>query len=166
MKRLPGLADSLVPLLACLVLACSTGTAVAEEYEYDAAGRLSRVTYDTGQIVDYFYDNNSNITAIVATAQVSADPELENRILEYSLGGVLPNPASRAARLRFSLAKDGEISLRFFDVAGRLVHSIEREYPAGEYEIQVNVSKWAAGVYFYRLKASDFSAQRRLVVLN
>jgi YD repeat-containing protein len=157
---------ALITPVAALILAGLPGSTSAEEYEYDAAGRLSRVTYDTGQVVDYFYDNNSRITSIVTTSQTSVEPDPPGRILENSLGPSQPNPASRGTRLRFSLAEDGEVTLRFFDVAGRLVHAIEMEYAAGEYEVQVNVSRWPAGVYFYRLEVSGFTATRRLVVLN
>ncbi len=158
--------SALTASVVILVLAGFTAITSAEQYEYDPAGRLSRLIYDTGQVVDYFYDNNSKVVSIVASDQVSAEPDPDEPVLVNNLGVAQPNPASRATRLRFSLAEDGKVTLRFFDVAGRLVHAIEREYAAGDYEVQINVSRWPAGVYFYRLQVPGFIGTRRLVVLN
>lgn len=166
MNRLLVLTARIMLPVAIFVIAGISTTASAEEYEYDNVGRLSRVIYDTGQVVDYFYDNNNKVVSIVASDQVSAEPDPNKPALVNSLGVVQPNPASRTARLRFSLEQDGKATLRFFDVLGRLVHEIDREYAAGEYDLQVNVSRWPAGVYFYRLETPGFIATRRLVVLN
>jgi len=147
------------------VLAGAPGTASAESYQYDAAGRLSRVIYDTGQIVDYFYDMNNNVTGVVSGGQTGVNPE-DPGILETSLGPASPNPATRVARLRFALAEGGEVHLRFFDVAGRQVVAIEKTYPAGSYEAQVNVQGWAAGVYFYRFETGGYGKVGRVVVVR
>ena len=42
------------------------GAAWAESYAYDAAGRLTKVTYDDGKTIDYTYDANGNVTELVA----------------------------------------------------------------------------------------------------
>lgn len=139
----------------------------SDQYEYDAAGRLSRVTYHTGQIIDYTYDGNSNVLTIISSLAVSVEPSPKGRVFVNALGASEPNPASREARLRFSLARKGTATLRFFDVTGRLVHTAtNRGYGAGEYEARIQVSKWPAGVYFYRLEAPGFTETKRLVVLR
>lgn len=48
---------------ACLVFCVFMAheTAEAEEYEYDALGRLEKVVYENGDIVSYSYDANGNI---------------------------------------------------------------------------------------------------------
>ena len=156
-------------LAGALVLAAAvTSPAYAGDvYEYDSVGRLSRLTYASGRIVEYSYDTNSNITAILAKLTVSVEPSPGTPAFVNALRASEPNPAYREARLRFSLAEGGKTTLRLFDVSGRLVQTIaERDYPPGQYEVRLFLSKRPAGVYFYRLEAPGFRATRRLVILK
>jgi YD repeat-containing protein len=43
------------------------GTAWAMTYEYDALGRLTKITYDNGSYVEYYYDTAGNRNTVVAT---------------------------------------------------------------------------------------------------
>src|SRR5262245_33017489 len=109
--------------------------AAGDTYEYDAAGRLARVTDATGRIVDYTYDDNSNITAIISGLATAVEPSPGGPALANALRAGEPNPASRETRVRFSLARGGKATLRVFDVSGRLVDTVtDREYPPGAYE--------------------------------
>jgi YD repeat-containing protein len=157
-----------VVLAVCVGFALTADPAAADDqYQYDAAGRLSQVTYHTGQIVTYAYDNRSNVTSIVSSLAVGVEPGPEAPAFANALRVSRPNPARGEARLRFSLARSGKTSLRFFDVSGRLVQTVtDRDYPAGEFEARVMLHKWPAGVYFYRLEAPGFAATRRLVVIK
>lgn len=47
-------------MLALLILVCPLA-ALAESYLYDAAGRVSKVTYDDGSSIEYVYDAAGNI---------------------------------------------------------------------------------------------------------
>ncbi len=139
----------------------------ADQYQYDDAGRLASVTYYTGQLVSYTYDNRSHVTAIVTSFTTGVEPALEAPAFVNALRAGRPNPARGEARLRFSLARQGTATIRLFDVAGRLVRTVtDREYPAGEYEARVLLGSLPAGVYFCRLEAPEFRATRRLVVLK
>ena len=55
---------SLYCYLLGILLLFAPGTALAETYTYDAAGRLTNVTYDDGTSITYTYDNNGNILTI------------------------------------------------------------------------------------------------------
>jgi len=155
-------------VLAWGIAALATPAAYAGDlYQYDSAGRVSRVTYATGRIVDYEYDGNSNITAIISSIATAVEPSPGAPAFVNALRASEPNPASETARLRFSLAKSGRATLRIFDVSGRVVRIvIDRDYPPGEYEAQVSLYALPAGVYFYRLEAPGFRASRRLVWLK
>jgi len=153
-------------MLAALLLAQDAARA-ADQYQYDAAGRLSQVTYHTGRIVTYTYDNRSNVTAIVSSLLVGVERGSEAPAFVNALRVSRPNPARGESTLRFSLARSGKTTLRIFDVSGRLIQTVtDRDHPAGEFEARVMLRKWPAGVYFYRLEAPGFMATRRLVVIK
>jgi hypothetical protein len=74
------------------------------------------------------------------------------------VGRAYPNPALGAAKLNFTLAQPAKVTIRFYNVAGRLINEIKWDGKAGQ-----NIVPWdgrtvagtraAAGVYFYRLSA-------------
>jgi YD repeat-containing protein len=57
--------------LACLLvpalLALAAGAAHAQTYSYDAAGRLTRVTYEDGTTISYSHDAAGNVTTTEVT---------------------------------------------------------------------------------------------------
>ncbi len=83
-----------------------------------------------------------------------------------------PNPFNQQTSIRYQLAAPAHTSLRVFDVTGQMVRSLldEQKVP-GYYTVSWNGRdssgrEVAAGVYFYRLTAGDFSATRKVVVLK
>src|SRR5262249_61312414 len=90
--------------------------------------------------------------------------------------GAFPNPSmAGAASVRFSLAQPAKVTIRFYDVAGRLIQEAAIDGHVGT----DNVYRWdgatssgakaAAGVYFYRLSAPGVQFEnnnQRMVLLG
>jgi len=83
-----------------------------------------------------------------------------------------PNPFNPTTRIAFGLAAPGNVSLRIYDAAGRLVRVlVEGARPAGTY-----AEMWdgrdsggraaASGIYFYRLTAGAFTETRKMALLR
>jgi hypothetical protein len=90
-----------------------------------------------------------------------------------TLAPVVPNPAPGGqATIRFSLPRAAEVSLRVYDVAGRLVRVLEEaQRPAGERTLAWDGRDAAGevaapGVYLVRLVADGVSRTRRVTVLR
>jgi len=88
-----------------------------------------------------------------------------------------PNPFNPETWIPFSLAEASEVTLRIFDVNGRLVREIPLGYlDAGDYIGRERAAHWdgrntfgervASGVYFYQLNAGSFTQTRRLLVVK
>ena len=83
-----------------------------------------------------------------------------------------PNPFNPMTTISFGLKQKGFISLRVYDVAGRLVRTLAE----GDREAGVIIEEWngrdnsgratASGIYFYRLVAGDFVQTRKMVMLR
>jgi predicted lipoprotein with Yx(FWY)xxD motif len=81
-----------------------------------------------------------------------------------------PNPFNPATFIQFGLSAPAHVSLRIFDVSGRLVRVlVEKDYPAGSFtELWDGTNNERhpvkSGVYFYRLNAGSFSETKKLVL--
>lgn len=83
----------------------------------------------------------------------------------YALYQSRPNPASGIATIAFDLPEDTNVTLTVYDISGRKVTTVvDRALTAGEHEAEV--SGLAPGVYVYRLYAGDFSASKKMVVVD
>jgi len=86
----------------------------------------------------------------------------------YSLFQNVPNPV-RTGRtsIRYSLPRTEEVSLKVYDITGSLVDVlVDEEVPAGIHTAEFAMDNLAAGVYFYRLEAGEFSATRKIISLR
>lgn len=92
--------------------------------------------------------------------------------LVYSLKTPSPTPFKDKTTISYSIAKSGEVSLKVYDQAGRLIRTLENGIKdAGIYHtrwngIDNNNKKVAAGVYFMRLLSGDFSSVEKLIIIR
>lgn len=83
-----------------------------------------------------------------------------------------PNPFNPITRISFELRKASPVSLRIYNVSGRLISVlVEGDLGAGRYERtwngnNLNGERAASGVYFYMLETDDFSQTRKMVLLR
>ena len=83
-----------------------------------------------------------------------------------------PNPFNPTTTIRFELARDGQVSLAVYNLAGRLVRQLVQETrAAGAHEAvwrgrDARGHTVAAGVYFVRLKTGDTVDTRRVTMVK
>lgn len=108
--------------------------------------------------------------------------ELHNGAVEFvpdktALLPNYPNPFNPETWIPYQLAKDADVLIRIYDVAGRLVRKLDVGFKkAGYYTQKSRASHWdgrnelgervASGLYFYQLRASGRFFIKRLVVLK
>ncbi len=91
---------------------------------------------------------------------------------QYALEQNYPNPFNPSTTVRFTLPVAERVSLRVYDVSGRLVRTlIEGAYPAGTAEIMWDGRSdggavVASGVYFCTLSWGNFSKTVRMTLLK
>ncbi len=85
----------------------------------------------------------------------------------------VPNPCNPSTRIAYSMSRAGSVTLRVYDVAGRLVRTLvdDDHSPAGRAEVAWDGrddrgASVASGVYFYRLEAGSFVSTRKMVLLK
>jgi len=86
---------------------------------------------------------------------------------EFRLNGNYPNPFNGNTVIEYDLAIASDVKLDIFDILGRQVETIINEIqPAGRYQIAWNAGKRPSGYYFYQLRAGQYSATGRMVLLR
>ena len=71
---------------------------------------------------------------------------------EFSLLPAYPNPFNPVTNISFVVDKSSEISLKIFDVNGKLVQVVNpKTYQIGVHNIQWNASSLSSGMYFINM---------------
>jgi hypothetical protein len=82
-----------------------------------------------------------------------------------------PNPFRGTTEIDFSLPIESRVRIEVFDLLGRRVAVVaDTNHPAGTHTVEWNMRgpdgrRVTAGVYVYRMRAGEFSAERKLTVL-
>ena len=96
---------------------------------------------------------------------------------ETALLANYPNPFNPETWIPYQLAESAEVALTIYDMNGQMVRRLVVGYQAaGMYRSRSRAVYWdgrnqfgefvASGLYFYTLKAGDFTATRRMVILK
>ncbi len=109
------------------------------------------------------------------TAAPTTTPQAETPIAETTLLPNFPNPFNPETWIPYQLAKSSEVTVSIHAADGKLVRTLELgQMPAGAYQDKDRAAYWdgkneqgesvASGVYFYTLKAGDFSATKKMLI--
>jgi photosystem II stability/assembly factor-like uncharacterized protein len=96
---------------------------------------------------------------------------------EFSLSQNYPNPFNPSTVISYQLPVIGFVTLKVYDILGREVATlVNEEKPAGEYEVEFSAKGGSAsggdaynlpsGIYFYQLKAGQYSETRKMILLK
>ena len=88
-----------------------------------------------------------------------------------------PNPFNPETWIPYHLAHAADVTLTLYNIKGAVVQRFELGHqPAGFYTTRAQAAHWngrnesgelvASGVYFYQLRAGDYSALRRMVIVK
>ena len=86
-----------------------------------------------------------------------------------------PNPFNPETWIPYQLAKPAEVSISIYSADGKVIRTLQLgNMPAGNYKSRTRAAHWdgknntgepvASGVYFYTLKAGEFSATRKMLI--
>jgi hypothetical protein len=108
-------------------------------------------------------DSTSWEVEVQSGAGIGAEPPT-SLPQQYTLHEPYPNPFNPTATIGFDVPQAGKVSLRVYDLSGRLVATLlDARLEAGRYQRSFNAANLASGVYIARLTAPDFSANAKLV---
>jgi phosphatidylserine/phosphatidylglycerophosphate/cardiolipin synthase-like enzyme len=87
--------------------------------------------------------------------------------VKFTLSQNYPNPFNPRTTVGFQLPVTSSVELALYDVLGRKVAVVVNGKKArGSYEVQINATGLASGVYIYRLTAGRNVASHKMIVLR
>ena len=113
---------------------------------------------------------------IVPGASVAPAPLAEKHLpKETALLVNYPNPFNPETWIPYQLATPADVSLTIYDIQGGVVRDLDFGHQrAGMYQSRARAAYWdgrnavgepvASGVYFYTLKAGEFTATRKMLI--
>jgi hypothetical protein len=78
-----------------------------------------------------------------------------------------PNPFNPRTKISFSLKEKAYVLLRVFDILGREVALlVNEELNSGNHTIEFDGQNLESGIYFYEIRANEFSEVKKLILLK
>ncbi len=85
----------------------------------------------------------------------------------FELNQNYPNPFSAFTKISYSIPVSGKVVLKVYNAFGSEVMMLVNENKnAGSYEINLNASSLAKGIYTYKIQVGSFTASKKLVLIK
>ena len=93
--------------------------------------------------------------------------DIDNFPISFKLNQNYPNPFNPTTNIQYAINSGQYVTLKVFDILGNEIKTIvNKEKPAGEYNVMFNASELPSGIYFYQLKAGDFIQTKKMILLR
>lgn len=127
------------------------------------SGSILHVVWDDNRDGNYevYYKRNPTGNPVGITPVNSEIPG------EFSLWQNYPNPFNPRTVINFDLPRETFVKLVIYDVLGREIAILVNErIKAGTYEVDFDGTNYPSGVYYYRLRAGDYSETKKMVLVK
>lgn len=150
---------------------------IPRDYSYkDTTVTSDSIYYYRLQQIDivgsFAYSDTVTVFFVTAVREINDVPKQKFYLFQN-----YPNPFNSLTKIKFEVAKKGYIKLSIFDLVGNeIVNLINKEMEPGVYEVDFsaeggsdsggNSYSLTSGIYFYKLRGSDFSETKKFVFLK
>ncbi|MDH3936021.1 MAG: S8 family peptidase [candidate division Zixibacteria bacterium] len=130
-------------------------------WDFDAA-------YDDGLNTGRFLVDNRNSGILPPSLlPTGVDDEPTRLPVRATLSQNYPNPFNPVTNIEFSLPRSTHVDLRVFNILGQEVRVLlDRQMQVGEYSVPFDATGLSTGVYLYRMKTSDKTMTRKMVLVK
>lgn len=151
----------------------TSGNAVTTPLNYtfpagvvDANCNLNVFVYVAGSNISLDNDVQQSKYVPATTGPTGINPQ-STTPTDFSLSQNYPNPFNPTTNIHFSLPKDGNVSLKIYDMLGNVVDTyVDGFMKSGTYNAEVDASNWASGIYFYTLSTGNFTETKKMSLIK
>lgn len=112
----------------------------------------------------YYYSKGNKPSMIRLKTSTEAGIE-NNDNNTFALFQNTPNPANNSTKIAYEIKNASKVNISISDITGRVILNIDKGLQnSGYYSEEIDLSKFAAGTYFYTLKAGDSQKTKKMIV--
>lgn len=154
----------------------SGNIAYSNDWGYTWTAQQSGVTCELWEV--FFINDNEGwiagggigqpgVLLHTTTGGVITNVEENNVVREFELLQNYPNPFNPETIIKYKIQSLNYVTLKVYDGLGNEVATvINKEQGPGSYEIEFNAEGLSSGVYYYNLKAGDYSATKKMLLVK
>ena len=136
----------------------------------DYAGETVQIRFrfgsDEGTVREGWYIDDVSVEHFFPAESVTDNPgqQLPDRC---ELAQNYPNPFNPTTTIEYSLRLDGPVQLAVFNLRGQQVMTLVDDFKAaGRHSVQLDGSRLASGLYFYKLDAEGTALTRKMMLVK
>lgn len=118
----------------------------------------------TGEGAIWTYIAHDSVTGVISSEPVAVE---EAAPAAFAVAQNSPNPFNPTTTINFSTHQASDVTIDVYNVSGQKIDTIASEFMnAGNHSVTWNASEFSAGVYFYTVKAGEFSRTLKMTLLK
>ncbi len=131
---------------------------------------LFTASNDSSYIHAFFLDRKSTTASrggYMLDILVSIDAENKYVIGDYDLYQNFPNPFNPVTTIGYKLSYRSDVKIILYDALGRKVKTVVNDVRhAGYHSVELDMSAFASGVYYYSIQTADFARVRKMLLIK
>ena len=131
--------------------------------------------FEDGYFKDVLHIRSDNETSRVAqlmvlkgrTDSTISSVDDQTVVRDYSLEQNYPNPFNPVTTIKYQIPTTEWVTLKVYDITGMEIQTLMNEQQSvGSYEIEFDASQLPSGIYFYRIRAGNFSDVKKFILIK
>jgi len=111
--------------------------------------------------------NTSEFSSLDTVVVTDISSTINNLPEAYALYQNYPNPFNPVSKIKYDIPQISFVTIKVYDVLGsEIITLVNEEKPIGSYEVELNAKGLPSGIYFYRLRANEFTQVKKMTLLK
>jgi hypothetical protein len=127
---------------------------------------LSSITTDSGKVVLSKIIPDGGI-ATLTKLNITGIEDDQPQPVAFYLYENYPNPFNPSTTFRYSIPTESKVTIKVYDILGKEVATlVDEDKTTGTYELTWHAVNIPSGVYFYQLRAGEYTSVKKMLLIK